>query len=324
MNSRIPFYLPLSLLLSTAIYAMDNETKKIEDKKLTEEVLITSLAAPVHMPPATTASGSKSESSVKAELFEEKKAPTSKIAQRLRDSNWIPLFGRGEADNVMHELENKKFDKSDTDNMHRLERTLESYTTATSTENLAKLCKALSLCKDQKIAINTESVAKNVFSYVRKYKSTEEAQLKKTVFAYQKKALEESMQSIQSLTKFFEETVKNIETKNKECQDGCNAAFKSHQPIIKSAYEGEESIDDLNELLDFPNDYKVEVEDCNEKFLEQHLGLTQPTQELHDKIELMMHNLKNIAELIKVADKKAIEPKSNKTAFTQHEPQPQQ
>lgn len=225
MNARKFYALPLSLLLSTAIYAMDTQTPEKKEQLVESSHETTTLTL--------------SPSSIimqKSTPSKEKQATTSSTTSVQSKSlgfwtgtkDWI----YGPSTMVAHEIATDTFDKAIPANYRRLYKALETETQVPSQENLKRLKDMLDNCRTKEIGIDDLTVLKLVREYALIMRTGEEEQLKDEAKLALQNADKERTALIAGLRAKFVEVVEKTNAIDKKLTEDLDGIYKKHGETI--------------------------------------------------------------------------------------------
>jgi hypothetical protein len=356
MNNHVRIFLPLTLLLSTMAYTMDKDEQRMvelsddypETPTLVAEKVVTKpvpaeVVAEVKKiekenqvvvsvdSMVLNASAKSNVESVLSTPIPAATLPASEKTEKGMLQRWGQVFHdkvwRGESANVKNELVKNKFDKNNTNDLQRLDRSLEESTKQHTEANLDYQNETLFLCTKNKISVDSKKVVSTVYSFDMDYKTDEEKQLIEGVSSIIQDDTAYRTNAINALLRTFAQTMEDIKKNNEKNKQKIDAKLAQHQIVLQKIVKNVELLRQAHKESEFPINYNVPSESCDVAFLGKQLGLTSQIEAFVALNELMHKNLEKTKGFLEVVDKKEIKTKTKmkeNSPATPLEPQPQQ
>lgn len=320
MNCRIVGFLPLSLLLSTVMYAMDTQApeKKVADADLKESMHETTTLT---LSPESVVISKKASSKETPVLSA---STTTVQSKSLGAVTGFKDWWYGESSNVAHEIATDTFDPAIPANNRRLFKAIEKLTQSYDYESLKSLNTLLTNCQTKNIAIDDSSVMKLTREYALAMRTREEEQLEKEATLALENANKKRATVMEEVSKKLAEAKEIITASDKELSAELDNVYKKHGDTILLATTAKRLTRRVNQHI--PEDGYDSDEDSkyDRPFNAQKLELDQPTEQNHKLNRRVVGNLETLEELIGIADKQSIKKAMAPKAVTQPEQQPQQ
>lgn len=324
MNSQIRLYVPLSLLLSTAIYAMDTEKKdaaKPEQNDIqtaakslkaageglnsiaTEPTaLITATQSTVIAPTPRVMTGSTKEQVAVSQVTVESKSLG--FITGLKDAVW------GASAVVAHQISTDTFNPKIPANTRRLSKGIEALAVEdvkypqNNQINLRSLKDIFDNCRTKNIGIDDVAVLQLVRTYATKMRTAEENLLTSEAKIALQNADKKRTALVTNLIQTCTAAIEQAKSIDKELADEMDSIYKKHGETILLGTEVKRLTRMVNDHL--PTDgYDSDTDSKYDRpFNARKLELDQPTAANHRLNKKVADNLETIKGLLEVADKK--------------------
>ncbi len=305
MNSRIRFYLPLSLLLSTAIYAMDNETEKKDAKKLDLPTQTNTIVITPEQSTVISTSNKTKIADVSTSSEDELQAQKLGMWDGLTKwHNTVPVH-------VQKKITSGTYNHSNSSERNQL---IESFSEIA--DNSSAYVKSKKPSTHQRLVLAQEILdhcrtkghkdertveLKKLRKFTQDARTNEEKQLVSEVTEILQNTEKKRTNILEELEKQFNATIEKLDTLDKETSDQLGNRYKQHENVIIDATTVKRLTRIMNPNL--PDDgYDSENESkYDREFIARKLGLEYPALNTRKVNKRTVENLATLKTVIKHA-----------------------